>query len=308
MLADLRLVTAALFQPVSFLAENQSVDPSIVKQLALGVLPPAAAGLATFTALWWRRSPAVATEELCPSVGVGGLRRSAPALLLALGGWPMLHLLFGPASWPPRSSFDWLLPTMVASGVLLGLLGFVPFPRLRGPILLGAALLLLLAALLLSARNLVQGSWSATQTIIHLNLGAALGAIFLLGLERLVAQPGRWRLFAFAAILAAASQVLVLGHFSLKLGQVVGVIAAFAGGAFLISLARPSLRQGTPLALTAGLVTTTALWQAHFFGESEQPLLWSLPIVAAPWALVAIARFLRQRKPATLNVASAGSS
>lgn len=241
------------------------MDTAILKQLALGAVPPAVAACAAVWMIW--RGTAHGDGLATPPRG----RARATVATLVVISLAMHPVLFGWPAIPPRAADQWL--PVVA--VLAGLAGLASMIGAKGAwaAAVGAAVAAA-AGGALSARRLIASSWTPTEALVHLGLlliGAALAAA---ATERLVRDRRGWFGPALLVIVAGgASQVLVLGMASLKVGQAAGVIAAVAGGLLVAAWFRPALwARGTTTAATT--FVAVAIFQGALFGDAEGGVRW----------------------------------
>ena len=199
----------------------------------------------------------------------------------------MHALLFGQPRIPPTSAFDWLpisALVLLVAGVLTELVRPGPVRRVVTMVVIAA---LLVGAGWLSARNLIANSWTAGRVLAELGGFVCLGTGFALAVTRLGSRPGPIALACVTVALGVASQASILFFFSLKLGQFVGIFAAFAGGAFAASLVLRSVALPRSLLLAAGAATAVAVFQALHFGDAARPHLTALGVALVPWVLLA---------------------
>ncbi len=221
------------------------MDPALIKQLALGGIPPAIAGAVLFFTL--RNRPARPSLEAATTL---------LAFLIVLG---TIALAVAPPAWRFTAADDRLPFSLGILAALAIAASSVPqgIPRmgLAAASLAGATAFGLLAVL---------KSGGAVDVAMHL-AGASLAGAVIAWAAPHAATPRETHTTgpALARILVpliGASQLLVIGMASLKHGQVAGMFAAIAGGAAAAWIVARSVRiqpaTATFLWLGAMLLTT----------------------------------------------------
>ncbi len=256
------------------------MEPEILRHLILGAVPPGVAGLVL--ALLLARTP---TETSAGGLGAGARHWRdvvwAPALFLI---YVATHvLIFGRPEFPPARSIE-AFPIVAFVGALLGvLLGVL---RLR-PVLTSILASVAVAACAWLSTRTLSTWWEGPERLTHLGLLGAtvvLGALNVLGAEALIRRAGpRLGVAAVAIALGGIAQVLVLGFYSMALGQAAGVGAAAVSGALVALL----LKRGKAIAAGAMavpvLVAVVSIFQGVVFGDSARPLMFaSLGACALP--------------------------
>ncbi len=211
-------------------------------------------------------------------------------------------LLFGVRV--PRSAMDWLPWIALAAG------GVASMPRTCPWSAWAPRVVLALGAAWASSIIPMRG-WSPWQAAAHLGgfAGALLGV--LAALDRLGDRAGPRTLAAVLTLAAAGvSQVLVLGFYSLKLGQAAGISAALAGGVLLALLVRPRAKAAAGDLLAPVIAAAAALYQGVLYADAAQaswyvPCLAAGPIVAAGTHALIPERVGARRRAALTIAASA---
>ena len=258
------------------------LDPAVVKQLALGIVPPGLAGTVLF-ALTLRKSSTGQPD-------VGWRARLIPLVLAAL--YCGLHAFVLGLRVPPRESTDWLPVAAVVAGVAATCVGY--FGRGTAGSLAGWLLrLLVLAAVGALAAGRIRGNWTAGEAVVQVGAFVLASGVALHGSETVL----RRRNAALAALVllvfaAGASQVLVLGFSSLKLSQSAGLWAAMLGGAVLVGLFRRKSTLPLGIALVVVAVTIAAMFQGALYTSTKRPWLLTALIAASP-ALAAAGTLVR---------------
>lgn len=250
------------------------MDIEVLKQLALGVVPPGFFGLLLFGVLWRSRQ----------AEPTGG-RAAAMSLGMGIGFLPLAALIYGGIKFPPPSAAEWIAPIAFVFGLcgaaaaLMGVWRATVF--VRGAIL--AFFALASAPSLASASVSGGGAGNALITVVAF-IGLALAT--LNASERLHRRvSGPLPVFLTMALLGAASQVMVLAFSGLKMGQAIGVLASLLGAAWLVSFARKklSLRSGgLDLPVLAG---ATAFFQGYMLRPDgvERPMVYVALLAISPW-------------------------
>ncbi|GEM_PF-1325054 len=295
------------------------MDPALVKQLLLGVVPPMLFGVVVFAALWlWRG------KELA-----GGVWNQQGAVKSLVHGWkpvdtgrypgmtsPWWHdvvlvvcvgiaflgvypMVFGPVrAWPGNnadSALFWCALVAVATGLASS---FIKHATLRG-VLIGLALLL---CGWMSFRRHWSGPWSTLETLASIVMLAAGGGMFILGLGMLGRSGRVAGVWSAVIAIGLCAQVLVVNLASLKHGQGAGAIASFLMPALLLVLVRPSRGFGAPLMVTVGLLLATQLMQGLHFGDGRFPWLMVGLALIGPMCGVLAMRMLTGRGLASVAV------
>jgi hypothetical protein len=248
------------------------LDPAIVKQLALGIVPPGLAGTALFAMTLRKRDAETPTA--------GWLPRLAPLLLAAL--YCGAHALVLGLRVPPRESTDWLPIAALLTGVAATFLG--RGERGRAALLAGGFLrLFVLAGVGVLAAGRIRANWSAEEAAMQIGGFVLAAAVAMLSTEIVI----RRRNAALAALVllafaAGASQVLVLGFSSLKLSQSAGLWAAMLGGAVLVGLFRRGSTLPLGIALVVVALTIAAMFQGALYTSTKQPWLLIALVAASP--------------------------
>ncbi|MCA9286478.1 MAG: hypothetical protein KDA22_14735 [Phycisphaerales bacterium] len=249
------------------------MDPAILRQLALGAIPPAIAGALVLGALVVRHE-----DTLCRR-----LLRALPALVVGCGVLGMHALLFGPPVFPATSALGWL--PWLTLGVGAAAFGAALPKRGRALLLAAVVLIGLAVGAWLSARTLLANAWDARSAAGHLGAMAAGAALFVGGLLVVLRLPGAVGLLGACMTLGGASQLAVLGHHSLTIGQFVGIFAAFCGGGVVAALVRRNVRLGSAATITIGVATALASFQAFLYGDAEHPVPVAIATAVLPWAV-----------------------
>lgn len=264
------------------------MEPAILKQLALGVVPPGLIATALFAVLWFRK----------PRDGGAGptsrLRLALTPLAIAAVYVICHQFVFSRTTFPLRDSTAWFAVIAAA----LGLIGSVVAAMGKaGP----RALLFLLGAAFAgwASSRLLIANWSPGERAIQLGGFAVVGAVASLAAAAAANTPGPRRgplpVFTLMVWVAAASQLLVLGFFSLKLSQVVGLVAAGVGGAWVIAFWRRNLELGHAGVGVVTLLTLTGVYHGTLYGGADKPYLLAGLAAASPLVWLAAAHLLPLR-------------
>ena len=250
------------------------MDPAQIQMLATSTLPPLLLALAVFLPAWWRRRGAAGPIE--PANTDGDPRWAAP-IVLGVAGIAVPWLALGAVKLPPKAAAEWI-PIFGAVGLVLGLLA----TRVRfGAIVrwLVRGLVLLAAAGAPMWRRLAEESTRTDAILWSLGFAAVMALVWW-ALERSVdrtrgaAGPGVLLVFAFGA-----SQVLVLGYYSVSLAQIAAGLAAALGVAMVMGLLRPRFTLAFGGVHAVVLVVGPALLQGMLFGQATKPVWWFAPAV-----------------------------
>jgi len=279
------------------------MDPSMLKQIALGTVPPGLAGLAVLMLWWWRGRGANRA---------GALAFGAAALGVAF--IPIAALVLGKFAWKPTSASQWV-PWF---GLMSGAAAFVATRWSASRAAIWIARLVAVALVgWLSVRSQA-GAWGAEKVAVTLGVFVGLSALALWAIDRSLARrcvadvAARTSLVSSLVtmvMLGGVAQVLVLAFFSLALAQTAGILAALLGGVFVGSLWKRDVAL-CPGVFDAPVVLGMAmLFHGCLFGDSEHPWLFVGLIVASPLAAAVARRALpldwQGWKRAVIEVAAA---
>lgn len=268
------------------------IDTAIIRQIAMGTVPPGLAAAVLFALLWWRApaGTAAASQRWRAAACATGLG----AMYAGFHAW-----LFG-LRFPPRESMDWL-PIAAGVAVIAGLLpAFTPSKVAPGgspPERFAWKVPLTALALIgwLAAGNL-RKSWSAADLVLHVGWFVLLSGSALAGAAVLARRrPGPVAPLTLLVVFAGASQMLVLAYSSLKLGQSAGLWAAFLGGALVVALVRRELSLARGAVFVSVATTAAAVFQGFLFTSTERAaayagLIAASAVLAGLGALVPIAK------------------
>lgn len=308
------------------------MDSEIINQLARGAIPPGVFGTLAFGALWW-----TATRSARPEPESVEGRIALSRLTAAREGWRLLltpvvfavayiptHLLVLGRKWPPHAAFDWL-PVIAVVALAMALVWRIP----RLPVAARWALVAVgLAAIgWMSSANQIKNSWGAGRT------AAYLGAFVLVGLGAawamvrvsarvtipaaargdgqdagIVSDPwtggrGPVSVLLVLAPVMTASQLLVLGYESLRLGQAVGVAVAVLSGALIVSLWRRGLRLGVGGVLWPMVMAMACLYQGVLSDGRGITKVYPLLVALSPVAVLIARRVTGAKMRPTVRTA-----
>jgi hypothetical protein len=272
------------------------LDPGILRQLTLGIVPPGIAAVVLFALVWWKRPKDGGADE---SLAAPASWRAfiVPLALAAL--YIIFHfVLFGRVTVPPKESIDWIpivgLIAALATTRTIALQAHLAPPGrsagLAAWLRLYAMEPVLYAAIGWLAAGNIHKTWTAREALVPLAGFALLTTLALAGGRRVCERrrgpvpPAVILVFA-----AGASQALVLGFSSLKLSQVAGLCAAFMGGALLVSFFRRGLSLAREGATVPIVITMTALYQGVLYTRTEHPWLYTI-LLAASLPLASLGR------------------
>jgi hypothetical protein len=260
------------------------MDPTLVKQLLLGAVPPLVLGVIVFGLIWRARSRDLVTRALADAasrderqqcgdhVSDQGSRRWHDVVLVLcvaaafLGVYP---IVFGKVqAWPGLSgdgAMFWVGVIAVAAGIAACIV-----PR-RHAVWGVVAPALAVCCWLSFRRQWFGDNFSESTWLIAGFLGVGIlltSGLMMLGWMGRIA--GVW-----SGVLAVGlcAQVLVVCLASLKHGQGAGAMASLLTFAMVMVLLRPTRALGGPTMITVGLILTTQLMQAAHFGRGELPFL-----------------------------------
>jgi hypothetical protein len=231
------------------------MDPAMVKNLALGAVPPGVLALLFFL-LAWRRRPA---ERAGPAL-------VATPIFMALAVVFTYAITFQTPRLAPLAAFDWLPIIAIAAGVA-GV--FAALERLPLVVRWTPAVLALLFAAWAGAKNAIATSWTPSQTGAHLLEAVVFGIVLLGAGHSLVSRrAGVMPVASLMLFAGAACQLLVLGFFSMKVGQVAGMGASMAIAALPVARWRPATRVGPGGMVFIVVMTLAALGQGRLYGQA----------------------------------------
>lgn len=261
--------------------ERDPMDPSMMKQMALGTLPPGFVGLAVL-ALWsWSGRN-----------GKGAGVRAIGAAMFGIAFVPIAALVSHGLAFPPKSASQWMPWLGVIAGA--GAFAATRCPSSRW-IVWGSRVLVTATIGWLSVQSQARGAWGAGQTAATLVIFAALTLGVLGAIDGSLGGRERPRStlvpsLVATTVLGGTAMVLVLAFFSLSLAQTAGITAALVGGVVVGSLWKRGVA-ACPGQLDAPAVLGMAmLLHGFLFGESESPLVHVGLTVASPLASLAARR------------------
>lgn len=243
------------------------MDPAMVKNLALGAIPPAFIAAVYFVALWLKRSPVMHAD----GSAIRAERRIllVPVVMTCAMVFTFMAV-FGMPTLAPVTAFDWLPLIGVAAGfagVIASLEGIPSFVRWTPAV--GA----MLFAAWASAKNPIASSWPAEQSAAYLLESMLMGVVVLAGANWLASRrPGLAPVLVLMLFAGAVTQLLVLGYFSMKVGQVAGMGASMLIAAAGVALWRKEFRLGPGGVTFIVVVTMAALGQGKLYGQASPEL------------------------------------
>ena len=238
------------------------MDPEMLKQVALGTLPPFAAVFLGLLLLW--------RETRGPDAPRSAWRTVAAPSLLGIVYICTHLLMFGIPDWPIRRALHTLVLTALAAGVA----GTMIAAR-RAPGVLVFALCALAAGVgaWLAARGPI-ATWGASEVALRLGGVALAGGVNALAAEYVVRHlGGRGGPVVVLIAVGGAAQVLATGFFSLSLGQAAGVGAAMLAGAIAASFAGSSRAVWQGASVVPVSAAMVAMFQGTLFAGADRPLL-----------------------------------
>lgn len=257
------------------------MDPAVIKQLALGGIPPTIA--TALLCILLAKSPATRRTSLFSLVGVLVITLTTLALVI-------MPITFRFASADNR--LPWAIGIVFAGMLVAATLG--RGIRILAPVTLVAATGFALFSILKNSTPLAIGA--------HLGAAALAGLIIAWAAAKpaspaspgpstpAVTAPNGPALARILVPLIGASQMLVLGMSSLKYAQIAGLFAAAAGGACLAWLIRRSVRIPAELAAALFLAAALVVGMGVVLGSSPLPkasLLGALVLTSMAMAAVA---------------------
>lgn len=255
------------------------MDIELVKQLALGVVPPGIFALVLFGVLWRRGG----SDE-------SGRIGRAGSLAIGFGFVALSALIFSGVQLPPASADRWIAPMAAVFGIIGAVVsGAGGRAAARAMLVPTLALVAIVSAPWLGDARLAEAK--SGQSALHSLL--TIGGFVMLAMLTLRAvrtlhekHSGSMPIAITAAWLGAASQIMVMAFDALKMGQAIGVFAAVLGGAMLIAFKRS--RASLRWMLEAPVLTSAAaFFQGYVRGDSvERPWVYLVAVLAAPWLVL----------------------
>jgi len=238
------------------------MDPEMLKQVALGTLPPFAAVFLGLLLLW--------RETRGSDLPRPAWRLAAAPVLLAVVYIGTHLLMFHLPDWPIRRALHTLIFTALAAGIAGAV---IAARRVPGVLVFALGALAAGVGAWLSARGPIM-SWGAMDIALRLGGVALAGGASVLAAEYVVKHLV-WRAGPVVVLLAVggAAQVLATGFFSLSLGQAAGVGAATLAGALAASLARSSRAAWQGVSVVPVLMAVVAMFQGALFAGADRPML-----------------------------------
>ena len=243
------------------------MDPAMVKNLALGAIPPALIAAVYFVALWLKRSPVGQAD----GSGVRVERRVVliPVVMAATMLLTFM-LVFGTPMLAPVTAFDWLPLIGVAAGVA-GVIASLE--RAPSVVRWAPAVAAILFSAWASAKNPIANSWPAAQSAAYLLESLLAGVVVLAGATWLASRrAGLAPVLVLMLFAGAVTQLLVLGYFSMKVGQVAGMGASMLIAAAGAALWRKEFRLGPGGVTFITVMTMAALGQGKLYGQATPDL------------------------------------
>jgi hypothetical protein len=259
------------------------MDPFIVRQLALGVIPPLVVSLVVFAVLW-RRSNARLGIDLpdVPTRERPGAAVWVTPLFLGLLSIVMHGVLFGGYNLPPKAGLDWM-PLVALVGTVLGVLSLgVKLPAIgRWVLRLG----LVGGAGVALTWNFL-GRWDAAESVAWIGGFTLATLLTWWGAERAAdAKRGMSMPLAMSIWLGASAQIMVMGLSGLATSQAAGVLATAMIALAVVAFFRPfaTLAFGgvhVPVVVGMSLLLVAVLPKATPRALEEPDALWTLLLYA----------------------------
>ena len=285
------------------------MDPALVKQLLLGVVPPFVLGLIVFALMWWKKQNDLALSSrnatvrerqtphvFDPSVNRGtnalpphrsltvAFREGTPHHLLMLAGaagcflgvYPLVFGKFQP--WPGANSdgaLFWSAIIALAAGLFWC---FIRNAWARSIVVV----LALAACSWLSFRRQLFDSWTTLESLATVAMLILGGGLFAVTLARLGERGRIAGVIGSVAAVGLAAQVLVVCLASLKHAQGAGTFASFLTFAMVMILLRPTRALSGPMLAMIGIVLATQLVQLVRFGDGKFPWLMAGLVLSGP--------------------------
>jgi len=263
------------------------MEPQLIKQLALGIVPPLLVALVLFPAFWWRRR---ATRQELPALTPPTLdnTRADPTwlapLVFGLIGVVMSPIIASKLPFPPTGGADWLAFVALA-GLVMGLTA----KAIRFPIVVRwlVRLAVIAAVGYVSLRAPIHGRWSPQTSALWLaGFTAITGVVFWAAERHTDRTRGPAGPIVLLVLCFAANQLLILGYHSLKLAQYPGFFAAALGPVLILALIRPRFTLAFGGVHVPVLMTAAALLQGTFAAvvndDAPFPFVWVLMLAASP--------------------------
>jgi hypothetical protein len=245
---------------------------AVAEKFLIGALVPGAAATVMFGLTWLgtprRGTPQPPTgginpEQILPDDAVSRFdwRSLVPPVVLTGALAFAMIAITGGFSLAPTDSFGRLTFVVLAAGLSGVLAAASPGPVPRG----------LVAAVLTAGTAALAGSMLKLGALESALLAVA-SLVVLAGLSLSLHGRGVLSPLFVWALGVSASQALLLGFGSLRLGLLLHCIAAAAGGAIVISLLWPRLKLGIGAAVVLAGILPAIFLQALRFGGEDTPL------------------------------------
>ncbi|MCW5754202.1 MAG: hypothetical protein KIT24_05765 [Phycisphaeraceae bacterium] len=248
------------------------MDPAVLRQLAIGALPPALGGLVVFGALLAADRPRSPT--LGASLGKAPARPLGLLHCIAATGIfvSSFAVAFGGVRQPPQTAFD-QLPYVALAALGVGIASMMT----RWGHWLGAAAgaAVGLVALFRFKPALHEATFAETAPLVVLTCILVFGGVA--GASQSCRACRAWIAALLLLIPAAgASAMLTLGHYSLKLGQGAGVLAAMLLGIALAATLWRKRSLGVGVGVIVAVLLGMVVVQGHLFAPTPRSLLYAV--------------------------------
>lgn len=279
------------------------MDPFLVRQLALGIIPPLVVSLIVFAVLWRRSNARLGIDlPIVPTRERPGAAVWVTPLFLGLLSIVMHGVLFGGYNVPPKAGLDWM-PLIALAGMVLGVLSL----RMKLP---GAARWVLRLLVVGGAGTVLTwnflGRWSAIEGTAWIGGFTVLTLITWWAAERAAdSRRGPAEPLAMSMWLGASAQIMVMGLSGLTTSQAAGVLATALLVLTAVALFKPfaTLAFGgvhVPVLVGMSLLLVAVLPKATPRALAEPDAVWTLLLyagsVAVAWPMSMLAEVIGPRR------------
>lgn len=245
------------------------MDLAMMKNLALGAIPPAIIAGACFLPMWWKRPAAASAKADAPART--DWRLVLTPLIMAFATIVTFSLVMGALpKYPPTRAMEWMPYIALAAGLAGAVAAMERLPAVFRWL---PSFVVLLGAWWASSRRLIEGTWTPEQSAIEL-LEFVTPGLVLLAATMVMAgrRAGVSGIIVLLVLTGSVSQFLVIGYYSLVQGQIIGMTSSMLIAALGVALWRRGLRIGPGAVVFAGVMMTTVLYHGRLYGTAGAEL------------------------------------